>query len=91
MLRRWHGGSLLELRDACAGTVLVLLGRAAPYPARAFQHPAPEDRHRALARDHVPALGRDDALDDRTPARSASSPLGRAKAADAISSAACTI
>src|SRR5215813_3343550 len=55
----------LELRHSRMGAVLVLLGGAATGPARAFHQAVPDDGHRALARDHVPALGGHDALDDR--------------------------
>src|SRR5262245_33297167 len=54
-----------ELGDSGPGAVLVLLGRAAADSARAVEHARADDRHRALARDHVTALGRGDALDDR--------------------------
>src|SRR5215470_3304813 len=45
--------------------VLVLLRRPAAHAAGADGHAVAHDRHRALARDHVPALRRHDALDDR--------------------------
>src|SRR5262249_2691521 len=57
----------LELRHPGAGAVFVLLRRSPSDTARAFQHAITEDRHGALARDHVAAFGRDDALDDRAP------------------------
>src|SRR5437016_5880391 len=59
------GARPLELGDARAGAILVLLRRAAADAARAVDEPTAHDRHRALVRDHVPALGRGDALDDR--------------------------
>ncbi len=61
-----------ELRDGRFRNVLVLLGGPATDAARAVDHAVADDRHRALARDHVAALGRDDALDDGT-----AGPLGQ--------------
>src|ERR1700730_13099761 len=56
--------TILELRDTRTGAVLVLLGRSAARSARAFDDAIADDWHRALARDHVPALRRHDVLDD---------------------------
>src|SRR4030095_6853717 len=56
----------LELGDARAGAVLVLLARAAAHAARALGHALPDDRHAALARDHVAPLRRGNALDNGT-------------------------
>src|SRR5439155_26162102 len=57
----------LELRHPGAGAVFVLLRCSSSDAARAFQHAIADDRHGALAGNHVPAFGRDDALDDRAP------------------------
>src|SRR6266536_3173506 len=62
--RRERSG--LELGDTRAGAILVLLGSPAAGSARALHHAIPDDRHRALAWNHVPALGGHDALDDGT-------------------------
>src|SRR5882672_2713178 len=59
--------SSLELGHARARAVLVLLRGATSDAARAFHHAVADDGHRALAGNHVPALGRGDALDDRAP------------------------
>src|SRR5437899_1954146 len=56
---------LLELRDSRLRHVLVLLRCPAANPARALDHAVLDDRHGAHTRDHVAALGSDDALDDR--------------------------
>src|SRR4030095_15877248 len=56
---------LLQLGDGRLRHVLVLLRSAAANPARALDHAVLDDRHGAHARDHVAALGGDDALDDR--------------------------
>src|SRR5262245_65874786 len=55
----------LELRHRRLRHVLVLLRGATAHAARALDHAVSDDRHGAHARDHVAALGRDDALDDR--------------------------
>src|SRR5439155_22669557 len=57
----------LELRHARAGTILILLGGSPAHSTRTLHHAVADDGHRPLARDHVPALGRGDALDDRAP------------------------
>src|SRR5262249_36063135 len=54
-----------EVRHRRLRHVLVLLGRPAAHAARTLDHAVSEDRHGAHARDHVAALGGDDALDDR--------------------------
>src|SRR5262245_62433131 len=54
-----------ELRDASSSAVLVLLSGATADATGALDHAVLHDRHRALARDHVPALGGGDALNDR--------------------------
>src|SRR5438105_7178621 len=54
----------LQPCHASAGTVLILLGRAAANPAGAFHDTIADDRHRALTGDHVPTLGCGDATDD---------------------------
>src|SRR5260370_439613 len=54
-----------ELGRARARAVLVLLRGAAADAARAVDDAVADDRHRALAGDHVTALGGGDALDDR--------------------------
>src|SRR5262245_61668796 len=61
-----RGVGTSKLGNAGDGAVLVLLGGPAANAAAAFRDTVPDDRHRALARDHVPTLGRHDALDDRT-------------------------
>src|SRR6185295_6600968 len=58
--------SFLELGDARARAVLVLLGRTTAHAARALGHAVPDDRHAALAQDHVAPLRGGDALDDGT-------------------------
>src|SRR5437899_9992656 len=57
----------LELRHARAGTILILLGGSPAHSTRTLHHAVADDGHRPLARDHVPSLGRGDALDDRAP------------------------
>src|SRR5262249_36041560 len=57
----------LELCDSGARAVLVLLRGAASHATRAFEGAIANDRTRTLARDHVPAFGSDDPLNDRTP------------------------
>src|SRR3989440_11387376 len=54
-----------ELGHARARAVLILLRGAAADAARAVDDAVADDRHRALAGDHVAALGGGDALDDR--------------------------
>src|SRR5437879_13298113 len=54
-----------KLGHARARAVLVLLRGAAADAARAVDDAVADDRHRALAGDHVAALGGGDALDDR--------------------------
>src|SRR5437762_6988084 len=54
-----------ELGHARARAVLALLPVATAYAARAIDDAVADDRHRALAGDHVAALGGGDALDDR--------------------------
>src|SRR5213593_2659873 len=53
-----------ELRDGRFRDVLVLLRSPAAHTARTFHDAVADDRHGAHARDHVAALGGDDALDD---------------------------
>src|SRR5204863_2997045 len=65
--RRGDARLPLDLRHARPRAVLVLLGGAAADAAGAFDDAVADDGHRALADDHVPALGRGDALDDRAP------------------------
>src|SRR5207245_10870506 len=57
--------SLPDALPICA--VFVLLRCSSSDATRAFQHAIADDRNGALAGDHVAALGRNDALDDRTP------------------------
>src|SRR6267378_5008903 len=59
--------SSLQLRHTRARTVLVLLRGPASDATCAFRHAVADDGHRALAGNHVPALRRGDALDDRAP------------------------
>src|SRR5216684_3268384 len=51
----------LQLRDAGAGAVLILLRGAAADPAGAFDDAVAEDRYRALAHDHLATRGGRDA------------------------------
>src|SRR5262249_30912887 len=54
----------LALRHARSRAVLVLLGGTAARAAGALDHAVADDGHRALTRDHVPALGGHDSLHD---------------------------
>src|SRR5439155_25719148 len=55
----------LQLRDASAGAVLVLLRGPAADPAGAFDDAVADDRHRALTHDHLATRGRGDAARGR--------------------------
>src|ERR1700752_2800053 len=65
IVRRETTAVLLELRDPRARAILVLLRGAAAHAARALDDAVADDRHGALAGNHVAALGVGDALDDR--------------------------
>jgi hypothetical protein len=55
---------VLQPPNTSAGTIFILLGSATTNPAGTFNHTIADDRHCALAGNHVPALSGSDATDD---------------------------